>query len=389
MTLLHRRPRFSVISAVFLIASLLLAAWAAGCGSNNGNNGFGTGGDDAGGDGTGFGIGTDGGTLVITPPNPTVDVTIMNGVVTVTPVTFTATTTNGAPVTPSWQIDRGDLGPISSGGVFTASGAGAGVGTVTASAGGETGSTTVTVSIHAIQVGNPYGPPDAGAGGVGGVGGEGLGGPVDSATQAALTTTNNPPATPAVLGFLYPYNKTVFPRGMLAPLLQWQSSQSGIDAAWVHVSEKDYDFQGFYAVSGASQFHQPIDEVAWTTATNANSGDPLHVEVKIDAAGTVTGPISEDWTVASGILSGTIYYQSYSSAVAGTAGILEIRPGAADPQLVLPGAKDQCIVCHEVSDDGSTLFAQKSNYTDGASYDLRDGGTQIQPYVGASNATSP
>ncbi len=374
-----------------------MAAWGAGCGSNNDNGGFGNGDGDGGDGGIGLGNGGDAaGALIITPPNPTVNVTITNGVVTSAPVTFTAKSADGTTVSPTWGVDRGDLGSISGAGVFTASGNGAGVGNITATSGNLKGSTTVTVSIHAIQVGNPYGaggPPPVGPGGFGGVGGEGLGGPVDSATQTALTGAGTPPSSPSVLGFLYPYDKTVFPRGMLAPLLQWQSNEGAIDAVSIHLTEKNYDFQGFYAVSGASQFHQPIDTTAWNTAINGNSGDPLHAEVKIHSGTTVIGPVAEDWTVASGILSGTIYYQTYYSVVAGSsgspsAGTLEIRPGKTDPQLVLPSAQGACIVCHEVSEDGSTLFAEDSSYSNGASYDLRDGGAVIQSYTGVSNATS-
>ncbi len=366
-------------------------AWGSGCGSSSSDSGFGNG-TDGGGDGSGLGLGTSdaAGALVITPANPTINVTITNGVATSTPVTFTAKSADGATVTATWAVDRGDLGAITNAGVFTASGNGSGVGNVIATAGGLKGSTSVTVSIKSIQVGNPYGasgPPPVGPGGFGGVGGEGLGTAPSSAVQAALTGTATAPTSPSVLGFLYPYDQTVFPRGTLAPLLQWQSNLA-IDAVAIHVSEKNYDFEGFYAVTGASQFHQPIDTTAWNTALNGNSGDPLHVEVTVHAGTSVIGPISENWTIAPGILSGTIYYQSYSSGVAGSAGTLEIRPGKTDPQLVLAGTQGQCIVCHEVSDDGSTMFAQDSDYSDGKSYDLRDGGAIISTYVGGGGAAS-
>src|SRR5580692_9932088 len=109
-----RPSRFSAISAVFLFVFLALAAWGAGCGSNQDTSGFGSG-NDAGGDGgIGIGIGTGdaAGALVITPANPTINVTITNGVATSTPVTFTAKSADGATVTASWGVDRGDLGAI-------------------------------------------------------------------------------------------------------------------------------------------------------------------------------------------------------------------------------------------------------------------------------------
>ncbi|MEO8799811.1 MAG: hypothetical protein ABI551_18090, partial [Polyangiaceae bacterium] len=382
-----RLSRFSALSAFFLCFVVALSAWSAGCGSHSGDEVFGDGTDGGGSGeaGSGFGNGEAGVGLIVSPANATVDVTITNGTLVAKPLAFTATTDDGQPVTATWSLDRGELGAFAAN-VLSPSGAGAGIGNVTASANGKTGSTKVTINIHAVQVGNPYGaggPPPAGPGGFGGVGGVGLGGPVDAATQTALTTMTNPPSSPSVLGFLYPYDKTVFPRGMLAPLLQWQTNQP-VDAISIHLSQASYDFQGFYAATGEQTVHQPIDATAWATATKSNGGDPLHVEVKVHAGATVTGPIAEDFIVAPGVLSGTIYYQSYTSAVAGSAGTLQIRPGKTDPELVIPGAKDQCIVCHEVSEDGSTLVAQDSSYTNGASYDLRNNAAVIQTYTGAA-----
>ena len=68
---------------------------------------------------------------------------------------------------------------------------------------------------------------DAGFGGIGGVGGEGEGGPVDPGTLTVLQST--PTADPSIT-FLYPYDETVWPRGILAPLLQWNPGSRSPDA---------------------------------------------------------------------------------------------------------------------------------------------------------------
>jgi hypothetical protein len=65
---------------------------------------------------------------------------------------------------------------------------------------------------------------------------------------------------------------------------------------------------------------------------------------------------------------------------------MSIRPGATEPTLALGNlAQTQCVVCHELSADGSTLFAQMNvvgdGYANGASYDLLTGGTQIASYT--------
>ncbi|MGH7283215.1 MAG: hypothetical protein ACRELY_16945, partial [Polyangiaceae bacterium] len=406
MTDLKRFRR--TLSLFALVSVVSVGSYAAGCGSDDSST-FNAGSDGGGGEGgvlsdgnpgqfggDGSGGSGDGSVsaIQITPANPTVDVNVMNGVVTTTPVNFVAKLLDGTQVAASWSLDRGELGALATAtGVFDASGNIAGTGIVSAAYGATIATTNVTVHIHSIQVGNDYGDggvPEAGGGGVGGVGGEGLGGPVSGGVESSLQTTNNPPATDSVLGWLYPYDKTVWPRGLLAPLLQWQSNVAGINAVYIHLTENNFEFEGFYSVAGPSQFHQPIDQGAWAQATNSNSGDNLHVEVKINGTAGVVGPITRDWLVAPGVLTGTIYYQTYNNnnaGIAGGAGTLAIRPGKTDPQLAIPGTYGACVVCHEVSGDGSTLFAEvnrisggNNDYSEGRAYDLTDGGATIQTY---------
>jgi hypothetical protein len=112
---------------------------------------------------------------------------------------------------------------------------------------------------------------------------------------------------------------------------------------------------------------------------------------------SVCGPRALDWYVAPGILRGTVYYNSYNTKLAtqlagapAAAAVLSIKPGVSDPTLTLPGAGAKCIVCHMVSDDGSTLFAQDAiepgdDYKNGASFDLTKSGVKIQDYQGAAS----
>ena len=113
--------------------------------------------------------------------------------------------------------------------------------TITASVNGQTLTRQVFVQLTATQNGSSgtggeqgQEPTDAGAlsagGGVGGVGGEGLGGPVtDPITIGALGSPGSD-ASAAGLSLLYPYDKTVWPRGMLAPLLMWAWATNDADA---------------------------------------------------------------------------------------------------------------------------------------------------------------
>ena len=327
------------------------------------------------------------GLLDISPVNPVLDVTIVDGTITTSSVSFTASA-DGNSVTAAWSLDRGDLGAIDTGGTFTASGTFSGSATVTAVFGAHIGTTTVTVR---ISVTNHGGAPsgDAGPAGYGGVGGEGPGGPGDPAVFAGTPTT---PASPAELSFVYPYDQTVWPRGLKAPLLQWTTTHTAT-AVFIHLSQADFDFKGYYkfnaGLTGQQLMRQPIDEAAWDQATHGNQGDALHAEVTIAATDGVIGPIAEDWIVAPDVLQGTVYYGTYDSVLnlddAGQpqGAVLKIQPGVSAPTLAVPSLRGKCHVCHEVSANGSTLFTANGITWDnglGGSYDLTNGGALIKAY---------
>ena len=315
------------------------------------------------------------GTLAIKPSNPVIEITVVDGAITRisgfdnggTSLTFQATA-DGHPVSPMWSLDKGELGTIGvASGAFSTTGRFSGVAKVSATLGSLVANTTATIRLHVTQNGNSSfdaGTSEGGAGlgGLGGVGGKGEGGPVGDDIKMRLQTGGAPPATETEFGWLYPYDKTVWPRGILAPLLQWQTTHKAT-SVYIHLKEDNYEFEGFY--SGKALVHHPINPSIWSSALTGNGGDPVHVELKISDGDKVYGPIKEDWLVASGVLKGTVYYNSYNTRLAraipnamSPAAALAIKPGASDPTLALPGTETHCVVCHTVSDDGSTLFAQ-------------------------------
>lgn len=341
------------------------------------------------------------GQLVVTPPSATIDVTIVDGVMTSTPVAFTATY-NGQKVPATWLFDRGELGDVDGSGVFTANGKHVGDGTLTARFGAREGTAKIKVTIHAKE--NGGGTADAGAdggfGGLGGVGGEPLGGPVPGTLATRFQTEGTAPATAAELGYLYPYDKTVWPRGLLAPLVMWQTTHEA-DAVYVKLSQGNYVFEGTYsmasfAAGSDARKRVRLEDVAWKAATDGNQGDDLELDVKLHSASDdkIYGPITEKWKVASGVLKGTVYYNSYDSSLSPSRGaVIAIQPRSPTPQLALPSMAGRCHVCHAVSADGSKLWAEESSdntdtgdYSPGASYDLV---TPTNPRIVYDGVTTP
>jgi hypothetical protein len=197
------------------------------------------------------------------------------------------------------------------------------------------------------------------------------------------------------MGWLYPYDGTVFPQGLDAPLLQW--SQTGTPSAlYLHLHSSQFDYKGCFA--GTSQLSQTIPAGVWSSAVAQSLGasDPLTVELTTITSSTVSGPITEHLTIALGTLKGVVDYDTYNSPIATAASgqangaVMQLKPGSSAPTALLAIAgtipTGPCISCHSLSANGSTLAAQKHFYPGGLS---SPGSMTFNLASGFPTATSP
>jgi hypothetical protein len=344
------------IARLFLVGAISWGA-AAGlaCGSGGGFNGFnGPDGsadgrsttdsmrlpsDDAGKLHSGDGSAT--GALTIKPQNPTLTVTVPGAAGTQLFQAFL----NGTPGVAAWSIDNPSIGTINNGGNFVASGTAGGTTVVTAQAGSAKATTTLTVNLDITA--NT--------------------GMVPASVQTQLKAGG--PADPTFV-WLYPYNNTIFPRGLTGPVLQFGGTAP--DDVYVHITATGLNYQAFFGASTPAAV--TLAATDWTTISETAGGNnALTVAVTKISGGVVSGPITQTWTIAEGSLKGTVYYNSYDSALGGGMGtILKMKPGT--PASVLVGGSAGCMVCHAVSSDGSTLTASNADYTSGQSYSLAPAG---------------
>ena len=360
-------------------------AGPSGLGGGGGNSGA------SGSGGSGAGVVIDGGGdaalgLSITPPNPTLIYDTSKPAPTVQFQVVSAAGTANA----LWAVDRAEIGSISATGLFTAAGTAAGAATVEATVGTVKLTTQVNVEILAVQNG---GTPTTGnikaGGGPGGVGGEGEGAAVDATLVGILDGTAQ---TDPQMALLYPYANTVWPLGVLPPLMMWKASATAAvaDAVKIELSAPGYGYTGYFGrppplAAGAPFVRHPIDKATWEQATLSAAGGALTAKITVAAGGVAYGPITVPWKVAAGRLKGTVYYQSYGTNLAknypgakggdGTFGgaTLAIKPGATDPILVAgkSGSTGDCRVCHSVNADGTRMIVQHgNNYKRSSSYDL-------------------
>src|SRR5581483_11823519 len=184
-------------------------------------------------------------------------------------------------------------------------------------------------------------------------------GVVATATQTKLQGTGT---SDSGFVWLYPYNKTVFPRGLLSPTMQFGGGAS--DAEYVHITSKTLDYKGYFAGGAAGAVKLSLSQKAWAAVGAAvGPGDTASVKVTKISGISVAGPISETWPIAQGTIRGTVFYETYGSTIAGgrnSVAILKINPGATAP-TVFQGSNGACgAICHSASADGSTIVSATS-----------------------------
>lgn len=278
----------------------------------------------------------------------------------ISPATATVVSPNAAPATQAftaiahysdgssahipatWMTSTPEIGGIDGTGLFTATGASGGVATLTAMAAGVSSTATVTVKLALSQ--NPAN--------------------ASSAVQAALGAAT---AADASVVFAYPYDGTVWPRGILPPTLQWNGG-AATDQYLVQVTSPTFTLSLFTPATGAPASQLALDPSVWQKLTESTTGAATVTVARWDGM-TATRLAKQTWSIAPGSMRGTIYYWANNLGR-----IMRIKPGASTPEdfsaSVVPSPGNGCtMACHTVSADGSTLIATGGTY--GGTYDLK------------------
>jgi hypothetical protein len=333
-----------------------VAAIAAACGGGNSNGNGGGGSLDGGQDSSLLGddsgldpdaIGGPGTLQSITIDPPSAALTVSNGDLSApgASASFTATGHYDSGKTAIlgdcvWTIDKIALGAMTSS-TFKASGTQGGAGKVTCTSNGMTGAADVSVALKDI---------DDSSG-------------LDAASEADLLAATA--ADPAVNKLLYPYDKTVFPRGLPSPELMW-SGGSASDVYALVLEEPGMTYTAIGKVPAPSRFKIPQAE--WSKLLDTNNGTPLKATVyRLDhgAGGTPFKSTTQSWTIANANLKGTIYYWTIvkgrvvrvQAGASAPDDFLKPPPGTSLPTGLQGTVNTGCIACHAVSRDGSTIAA--------------------------------
>ncbi|MET0385564.1 MAG: hypothetical protein ABW321_06380 [Polyangiales bacterium] len=213
-----------------------------------------------------------------------------------------------------------------------------------------------------------------------------------SAVAAEVASQLQSPMLPdSTSRWLYPYEGTVFPRGLPAPVLQWQAPSDMPSAVMVQLHSQYLDYRLCAPLTEPMRFSIPQSAWELAAAQSAGRSDPLTVQVTLGTATSAARLPPLTLTFALADLKGAIYYNTYGSTLAINAGItggVVMRVLPREPQPVVfasaNGTADQCIGCHSVSADGSRMVAElheAGGIIEGPSrsFDLTSVGVDVNP----------
>lgn len=225
-----------------------------------------------------------------------------------------------------WSFSRFDVGSFV-GNVLTPTGFIGGKGEVTVKAGGMVAKTTATIKLRLVT------------------------GEVPNAAQATgFATAVDADGT---LVTLYPYDGTVFPRGLPAPLLQW--SGGGTNGFFkIQAKSATFEYTAYATVANANgEYAFPkIPSDAWAKLTDSTDG-ALEVSVQRFDGTKAYLPKVLSLRIAGANLKGTVYYTRLTNE-AGGAFVRRIEPGGVPTEAVQKNG-EACVACHSVSKDGSRI----------------------------------
>jgi hypothetical protein len=351
-----RLQRLTVLLPAVPVALAALVAVATtsnvtGCGSETdvGGDGGGGGAPDS---GPLFGGGDGGGEafakVVITPEDATVDVDV-GAKAPVTEYRAKGIRADGSEVALSgaWNFTRLDAAGFE-GSRLVPTGFVGGKGTVSFKVGGQTASTSATFKLK-ITAGTTPAP-------------------------SIVAAFANASVDDGAMNLLYPYDRTVFPRGLPSPVIQWNGGGAS-DLYRLEAKSSTFEFVGYATVPPPSRYPFPgVPADVWAKLTDSTDGDVAFAVQRWDGA-TAYKAKTRTWRIAAGSLKGSIYYTRLLDA---DSFVRRIEPGKSASKFLQQDlsrtAAVKCVVCHSVSRDGNRMVASINGAeSPWATYDLKTG----------------
>jgi hypothetical protein len=167
---------------------------------------------------------------------------------------------------------------------------------------------------------------------------------------------------------LYPYEGAMFPVGLPDQTIEWSTPS---DAAYIHlrydgIATVDYQF-----AAGPTPLGQiTIPQAAWNSIASRTPGSALKVTVTSIGNGTAS-TCETSWFVAPGVMTGSVYYNTYDAPGAilgGNGAIMRLTLGNVQSDIYeqFTGFSSPntgpCTSCHSLAFQGQTMVASTHDY---------------------------
>ncbi len=164
---------------------------------------------------------------------------------------------------------------------------------------------------------------------------------------------------------VYPYDGTVFPRGLAGPLLMWDQQATQI---LIQAKSQLYTYTDCPQTPDGVRYQLPANMWAGAASWSNGTGDPLQIQLTVLSGGKATGPVTFSVKFALTTLKGAIYYNTYGSPQAGNGNgaVMRLIPGDTAPTVFLTdngvAPLGPCRSCHGLSANGTTMTVNHHAY---------------------------
>ncbi len=184
-----------------------------------------------------------------------------------------------------------------------------------------------------------------------------------TAPAAVVTAFNGTPTVADPGKFLYPYDNTILPIALRAPVMQWDTAANA--ASWVKVGLRfpatatattaTFDWSAIIAEPNPAR--ATIPPQIWKAFEQTAKGASAQVSVQRYVSGSARLPLTRTLTFSNAPVRGKIYYTQYHRGF--DANQMVADPGSENAAFPAFNTTETCPVCHTLSANGN-VFATAS-----------------------------
>lgn len=276
--------------------------------------------------------------LTVTPANPQFNLGLV-------PTNCYAGTLNAA-----WALDRYDVATVNGSGLVSLISAVPGPLNLTAYSGQYSATGRLNVLVDVSDTSNA---------------------PSGAVTNFAKTVAGTDPMT-----ILYPYDQTVLPIGLTAPVIQWDTGGTAASAVKISLAYPATGTPTFSWSEIVAETTPPsvvIPQSIWKDLENTGKGSDVKFTIQRVLGSTPAPAKSRTLRFSSAPVRGLIYYTQYQRG--GSTNMMVADPGSTSAAHSAFATVNGCPVCHSLSANGTTFATADRSYgTNGGISKVQAGG---------------